>query len=217
MDLYALNTIQLKSVIAHEFGHIKHKDTLVSIILSHALTTLYDWTDMNNMGLLIEIVFFPMLILLSLYFRLLVFVTRWAMRRQEYSAEYLAAQIYGKSIMLQALISTGAIGSAFGKYIPDMMQNIDNDIDRRDFYSQFLDYWEHLPVINRQKYCAIAVASLSSVYDTHPSYQARRKALEKLDNPPAVETDNRPCVFLIPNVEHMGRELTIRMIKKARS
>jgi hypothetical protein len=97
-----------------------------------------------------------------------------------------------------------------------MIQNIENNFDRRDFYAQFADYWENLREDNRQGYNAKAVSSFNALYDTHPTYKDRVSVLNKLVNLPDVEIDERPTTLVLPNAGELGRELTIQIYKKYR-
>jgi len=216
VDLLSTNMCQFKSVIAHELGHVKNKDTmLVSLIIFNALNTLNNWLSPGP-GVLALLYFLPLYIIFSLYFRLLVFVSRWAMRRQEYLADRLAAQHYGKKPFQLALISLCAGNIGFEEYVPLMIQNIENNFDRRDFYAQFTDYWKNLREENRQEYHARAVASFNMLYDTHPTYKDRISVLNKLENLPEVEIDDRPASLVLPNAGELGRELTIQIYKNYR-
>jgi Zn-dependent protease with chaperone function len=217
LDFYSLNVDQLKSVIAHELGHIKQKDTLVGmLIIGNGLTTLQNWLSLGDPGGFITLLFFPFYIVLLIYFRLLVFVSRWAMRRQEYIADRIAAQSYGKSAFQQALILMRAINIGFWEQYPIIVQNIENNFDRRDFYNQFVDYWDNTLGTTHQKYYARSVSSYNSVFDTHPTYRDRIRALEKISDLPDRKLVNQPAVLLIPNAAELGRELTIQIYKKYR-
>ena len=215
LSVFSLNKNQLKSVITHELGHIKQKDTLLGMLfIGNGLTTLQNWLSPINQGGFIPLLFLPFYIVLLIYFRLLVFVSRWAMRQQEYLADRIAARIYGKSTLQQALISIRAIEIGFWEQYPIIVQNIENNFGRRDYYNQFVDYWGKLHLTTRQKYYARAVSSYNSVFDTHPSYQDRVRALEEISDLPNIELENQPAVLLITNAAELGRELTIQIYKK---
>jgi hypothetical protein len=135
LDLYAVNISEFKSMITHELGHVKQKDTLLGwLIISNALNTLQNWLSPGP-GVMVLLSFLPLYILFWLYFRLLVFLSRWAMRRQEYDADRIAAQVYGRSIIPHALLAICATHIGFTEYVSTIIQQIENNFDRRDFYA----------------------------------------------------------------------------------
>jgi Zn-dependent protease with chaperone function len=139
------------------------------------------------------------------------------MRRQEYTADRVAAQAYGKSALLQALIASRAVDIGYAEYLPIIVQNIENNRDRHDFYYQFTKHWDNLSVPLRQRSFAKAVASFRSVYDTHPSYQDRYRALEQVDDVSNTESDDRFAYLLLPNAPELGRDLTVRIFEHRHS
>jgi hypothetical protein len=224
LSLNALTMSQLNTVLAHEYGHIRQKDTLVLLLINQTIASIYSWTSdtwslyrkLLEMGNVVGYAVYLLHLILSLYFHGLVWVSRWAMRRQEYTADMIAARVYGKSALQEALISLGAIGIGFNEYFPIIWQNIQNDFDRRDFYNQFMELWSKMLVTTRQVYYAKAVASFQSVYDTHPSYRARRRVLAQISENPEIEINNQPSVSLLTNAPELGRALTVQILQNRR-
>jgi len=226
LTCYALSISQFNAVIAHELGHLQNKDAQFMIILSQTLNRLDIWTrdsllfcqtsmKRGSLGAFIPVFIISILhIICKIYLRSLIWVSRAAMRRQEYLADQVAARISGKAIFLQSLISLTGIGLCFKDYIPIMLHYINHNHDTHDFYYQFTHHWESLSATLRQKYYARAVASFRSVYDTHPSYTDRRIALEEIKGAPEdLGKDDYPAESLIQSSNEMGRELTVQLYK----
>ncbi len=216
IGLNALTINQFKGVLAHELGHIRQKDPYFSYILNHAISNLFSWTSLNEPGAIIPLLlfplYFPVRFFLRAYMSMLVGVSSWAIRRQEYTADRIAAQSYGNTLMWQSLISLSAANIAFSEYIPMMVDKIRNDFDRRDLFSQFVDLWDHLSEENRQGYYAKALCSFRTSYDAHPTYRDRRRFLEQYTKSD-MDLDTRPALALLPNAFELGRELTVRIFQ----
>ncbi len=79
---------------------------------------------------------------------------------------------------------------------------------------QYVEHWESLPVALRQGVYGKAVASLRSIYDTHPSYQDRWRALQQLEDAGPPERDARPAILLLPQAAELGRGLTLQLLRR---
>ena len=225
LAVYALNVTQLKSVLAHEMGHLQGQDTLTLFFVNQAIQTLQTWEKSTRvtiqgiarsrsyLGLFIFVGAFLANGLVRGYLALLLATHFRSMRRQEYLADRGAALAFSRSSLLQALITMTAVDLKFQQSLSIMIERFDNNLDRRDFYDQFVVLWGKMSGEIKSTYYTRAVASFRSVYDTHPSYKDRWKALQHVGSDSLFE-DPRSSVELLPNAAEEGRQLTFQLLDR---
>jgi len=220
-----LTVTQFQAVIAHELAHLHKRDTLWLLFVSNSVDSLYDWIVTLSqlaraslqahslLGLLMWLLGSLVFLLLKPYFYFLVGVSRWAMRRQEYDADRAAAQVYGSEALLQAILTCAAAGIRFKEQFSTMVQRMQNRQDMRDLYAQFAEGWQRMPEGVRQSIYAKAVASRRFIYDTHPSYQDRRRTLAELADPTDLAPDDHPANSLLADPSKLGQVLTDQVLR----
>jgi Zn-dependent protease with chaperone function len=219
-----LTMTQLEAVLAHELAHLHKRDTLWLLLVGSSVSSLYEWIiglsqvarasleAHSLIGLLAWLLGSLALILLKPYFYFLVWVSRWAMRRQEYEADRAAAEVYGSKALLQAIVTAAAASIRFNEQYSTMIQRMKNRQDERNLFAQFAEGWQRMPGTVRQAIYAKAVASIRSVYDTHPSYQDRRRALARLADPSDSASNDSAAIALLPNSDEYGQVLTDQLL-----
>lgn len=222
---YGLTVEQLQAVLAHEAAHLKHRHTLWIQVFGRALQTVQDWGTLCHdfshktstpsiYAFFLQVLAWIGFGLARLYYHLLLWVGLWAMRRQEYDADAAAARLYGSTAACQALIEIAALQLKFHEYFPQMVQQQGgdmvqtHDLQRLNFYQQFIQHWQYLSAPLRQRLYARALASYRSLYDTHPSYQDRYRAFNEIALVSPAPTGGQPALELLPNAVEYGQKLT---------
>lgn len=102
----ALNDAEVKSVLAHEMGHVYNGDMVTTTLLQGLMNTFVYWLSMlasrqfSDRPMVAMLVSITLQIVLS--FLALIPIT-WFSRRREYAADRFAAEIYGAAPMISAL------------------------------------------------------------------------------------------------------------------
>jgi Zn-dependent protease with chaperone function len=213
LSIYALQKSQFKAFLAHEMAHLQVRDHLAALFLSRALRTLQELVGPQSVLQLLGVFGLPLWLIVRHYFYLVVRTSRIAMRRQEFMCDRAAALAYGRTNILEGLITSQAVQMNFNEFLPIMVQNIDNRLDSHDFFYQFTHHWEALTPKMREAIYARAMAQNRSVYDSHPSYKDRRCALEDVADLLGDEPEEGSALPLIPNATEFGRELTIQFYR----
>ena len=162
--LSRVNNEELAGVLAHELGHVKHRDTLTMTItatLAGAISMLGNFAfffggrrDSNNplggIGLLVAMIVAPLAAML---------VQMAISRTREYSADRRGAEICGNPLWL---------ASALGK-IARSAQHVPNDAAERNPATA------HMFIIN-----PLSGQRMDNLFSTHPNTENRIAALQDL-------------------------------------
>jgi Zn-dependent protease with chaperone function len=210
LTFYALSETQLKAILAHELAHLQHRDHLASMFLDSSLRQLYELAGSQSFLLLLGIYGLALRWIIRQYLILLVRTSLHMMRRQEFMADRAAAYAYGRTPFLGGLIEIYVTQKKFNESLPIMVQNITNDLDSHNFFYQFTHQWEALTPAMREAVYARALVENRSVYDTHPSYKDRWRALAEVADFSGNDEEDKPALTLISNAAELGRELTIQ-------
>jgi heat shock protein HtpX len=196
-----LTVSQLRSVLAHEFGHYCGGDTKLGPWVyrtrSMVIRTVNNLRTNNTLMYLIRLPFYG-------YGKLFLRITLSVSRRQEYNADKLAAQVAGSNNAIQALQTIHGIAPAWeaywsSEYLPVFGTGFVPPL--ADGFSSFLK-----AKTIAQKVSDIVTKDMKNTrtgaYDSHPSTKDRIEALEAF---PAEKDDtgNSPASSLIGDVPQL--------------
>jgi heat shock protein HtpX len=202
LPLFGTLTVpQLRSVLAHEFGHYHGGDTRLGPWVyrtrSMVIRTVNGLRSNNTFMYLIRLPFYG-------YGKMFLRVTLAVSRRQEYNADKLAAQVAGAGSAIQALRTIRGIGPAweaywaneyvpvFGcGYVPPLTDGFDRFLKARAVARQVSD------IVDKEM-----KEARTDPYDSHPTIKDRIAALEAL----AAETGDAsgpPATSLIADLPQL--------------
>jgi hypothetical protein len=158
---------------------------------------------------------FALLALIPVYVYGLVLkgLSRQAIRRLQYTADRVAARLYGSLSLLRALIHLAAVEVELREYLPSMASQFSSGLDRHDFRYQFLRYWEPMRPERREYAYAKAVTLFRAVTGEDMAYHERYASLNQAVGLPQLEQDERSASVLLPQAADIARELTAQLVR----
>ena len=169
--LLALDEPQMRSVIAHEFGHYSGRHThLVGVTYrgAESIRRILSQVGRHN----------PFARVLRLYGQLYFAISRSVNRRQELEADQLGAQVAGAEVMASALLEIRPAVTAWGFYC-QVFSGMGMLSGRRPdaFLAGFADFLDDERVAGTMAEVRGAPETQPSVYDTHPPISRRVAAI----------------------------------------
>ena len=170
--LLALDEPQMRSVIAHEFGHYSGRHThLVGVTYrgAESIRRILSQVGRHN----------PFARVLRLYGQLYFAISRSVNRRQELEADQLGAQVAGAEVMASALLETRPAATAWGFYCK-VFSGMGMLSGRRPdaFLAGFAEFLDDPRVVESMAEVRGAPETEQpSVYDTHPPISRRVAAI----------------------------------------
>lgn len=198
--MQVLSVAQLRSILAHEFGHYYGGDTHLGPWIYKTRSAI----GRAIQGLSRSWLQYPF----RWYGLLFLRITQSISRRQEYVADELAARLEGANTVADAMRLIHAQASAFDAYL----QNEVGPVVRSGFqphlaqgFSLFLGVPEIQDVMQKLLQEQIETAE-TDPYDSHPSLKDRLAALSAL--PAGNESgDNRSALTLLQDLPEMEKRL----------
>ena len=207
--LKLLNISELKSVLAHEFGHYYGGDTALGPWIYRTRTAII--RTAVNVGHQSSLLQAPFVWYAKMFLR----ITNAISRQQEFSADRLSATIVGKQAATSSLAKIHRYSSAFGAFWQQEYLPVVNNGFRPSLLNGFDRFLETQNVTQKveSSYQQVLSQEKADPYDTHPSLKERLAALESL--PQGEEMDDQPALSLVQDPEDLeGRILMSIAIDK---
>jgi heat shock protein HtpX len=210
--LQVLNVTELRSVIAHEFGHYFKGDTKLGPWVyktrSAILRTVAALSQHSNF---IQTPFI-------LYGKIFLRITHGISRHQEYTADRLAAEIIGKTTVIETLQKIQATSLAFSDYwvsevIPVLTQGYRPSIT--EGFQYYLNSTRYKEIVE-PGVRGIQTDMSSCPYDTHPTLKERVAALNILESSD-IQVDATPSLNLINDYKELETRLLTGISEKIES
>lgn len=220
--LNGLTQVQLKSILAHEFGHISNRDTAGGSIALHVRRTIFASARAMAEGGAAAW-YNPAWLFIKAFYRIFLRVSQGASRLQEVLADQWAALAYGsrafttglKQVIRRSieydLISNIEIRQAIQERrhlknlyilnVPEKWPELDQDNDGEKTDENDVPEPDPTPVEKIEAAMSEAMKKQASPFDSHPAPQQRIKWIESLQNVPEVEDDGRPAWELLENAK----------------
>jgi heat shock protein HtpX len=194
--LQALSVPELKAVLAHEFGHYHSGDVALGPWLYKTRAAI----GRTVSG--VRDTWFEALFLW--YGRLFLKVTHGVSRQQEFIADAIAADLYGRDAMANALRRTAALGPVFNSYVgnevlPVLRAGFLPPI-ATGFETYLLD--EHVATTSERILSGAESETHTDPFDTHPPLRERLNALAALET--SRTQTGAPAVNLIGHPDRLG-------------
>ena len=198
--LQILTVTQLRAVLAHEFGHYHGGDTALAPWVYKTRIAIVRTLGRLRSNLIQK----PFIWYAKLFLR----ITNAVGRRQEYSADALAAEVVGAQPLIAGLKTVQRAACAFDTYwrsevAPVLAAGFHPPIG--EGFATFMG----VEAISRATAEALAMEmelSEENPYDTHPRLKDRIAALSNT-SAKDVPADDPPAITLVDNVSAMEREM----------
>ena len=210
--LKGLSPAELRSVIAHEFGHFVSGDVALGPWIYKTRAAIFRALE-GLSGSILQGLF-------NWYGRMFMRMTMQISREQEFVADATAARVAGVAPAVSAMKRVGFIAPAYGSYInnevmpvlsagflPPMGEGFDRYLADPDMAKLFHDF------------AAQALGTEVGEYDSHPPTGERIAALERIKQKPTEHPKDATAVMLKEPerhiralIEHMyGRENVVKL------
>jgi heat shock protein HtpX len=203
-----LSVSELKSVVAHEYGHFVGGDTklggLIYSTRSAVMRTVSTLGKVGENAILIYLLRLPFLGYAKLFLR----ITQAMSRKQEYAADALAAEVAGSEAAASALGRLDDLGESwnayfFGELVPLL---------ERDVLPPVLEGYGMLRAGHAAKPARPRPPPEPNPYDTHPPIPQRIAALKALDRRAPVAGETGPASALLEDVPATERAMIEAMV-----
>lgn len=227
--LNGMTQLQLKSILAHEFGHISNRDTAGGSMALHVRRSIHASAEAMAAGGAAAW-YNPAWLFINAFYRIFLIVSQGSSRLQEVLADQWAVLAYGSSAFIEGLTHVVRRGIEYN-LIADL--EIDQAIQERrnlnNLYSlQVPEKWpetntsdnidegakgndEKTQLTPKEKIEGVFIEAMNkktSHYDSHPAPQQRIGWVENLKNVPSVEDDRSPAWDLLDNAKTLQDIMT---------
>jgi heat shock protein HtpX len=155
-----LNEQEVRSVLAHEMGHVYNGDMFATTVLAGLMNTFVHYIsmwvrrffaerDQAGLGIAVSII---LQIVVTILASILI---SWFSRRREFGADAFSAKVYGKDSMISAL------------------RAIDNWVNRAQFAYDTQEPLATMKISGK-------AGGFMSLFATHPPIEVRIEALQRL-------------------------------------
>jgi len=176
--LKEMDSLELSSILVHEFAHFTGRDTLYSTIVSPvyrgitaSMNELSGATEGgssdNNTANLMKFLLLPSQIFLGLFLQYFATIERILSRSRELRADWIAANLFGADIFSSALTKVITISQHFNDSYENLALN--SEIDFFDKHSKFLQS----DPSKLEEYRKKALSLQEEDFDSHPSFATR--------------------------------------------
>lgn len=204
-----MSVAQMRAVLAHEFGHYHGGDTRLGPWIYRTREAIERALSLaSRQSALLQLPFLW-------YGRMFMRVTQAVSRRQELSADELAARTVGAKAMIDGLRSIARGSLAWGVYwreevVPLIEAGFQPPVT--EGFSRFLSESELMSRINVAAEQELS-ESRSDPYDSHPPDAERIAALSALPATGEVEGGDEPAITLVNGMEAIEPVLLTGMLK----
>jgi hypothetical protein len=208
--LQVLSVSELRAVIVHEFGHYHGGDTALAPWVYKTRSAIFRTLEQLGESLLQK----PFVWYAKLFLRL----TNAVARKQEYTADALAAEVVGPGTITSGLKKLYQAGPAFETYWGSELAPLLSHGFRPPLTEGFRAFL-NAPEVSFGMQEALTQEldqSDTNPYDTHPSLKDRINVLEKLPAQ-AMPLDDHPALALIDNLAVLERELLVVLFGEERA
>lgn len=210
--LPVLTRVQLKAILAHEYGHFTGKDTAGGGLARQVQLSI------QNMAYRLTLSgqarwYNPAWLFINGYYRLFLRITHGASRLQEIFADRYAALAYGSRNLIEGIKQIVRQSILFDFQVSaEIKQSIETNRELNNLYT-LPGAREESDVRNLAEVFEEALKRPSSAYDTHPSAGERFRLLEGLSTQERFMEldDDRPALELLPNATSLQQEMTERV------
>ncbi|MCA8971839.1 MAG: M48 family metallopeptidase [Planctomycetes bacterium] len=199
-----LTVPQIKSVIAHEFGHFHGGDTKLGPFLYRTRASIgRTITNLQNADSFLHKPF-------EWYGKLFLKTTFGISRAQEYAADALSVRIVGVEPVQTSLRRIGEIGPLFDsyldhEYVPMLRRGV-----RPPLADGFASYLESADVREMQvSFGESAMQAKGDPYDSHPPISQRIRAAGDVEGAGSESADGPHGVTLLDDVDTLERDLMV--------
>ena len=212
----AMDADALRAVLAHEFGHFHAGDVKLGPLVYVTGSAVRRATNSLRVAAralpLLHILTLPFLGFASLYLR----ITEAVSRRQEYSADALAARLVSREAIARALLALARYDRSWGEYLEADVAPLLSAKRRPPITSGWQTYLNSPEVRDelarkeeREGERATKRRISAGPYDTHPSNPDRLRALGYVDGrvPESVQTSERPSALEIEGIDALELDL----------
>jgi Zn-dependent protease with chaperone function len=203
-----LTVAELKSILAHEYAHFSHSDTLYSRFIYQVHMSIAAALDgMGAAGGFLTYVN-PFYWFMLLYYKCYSLLSAGFSRSREFLADRMAVMLYGSDVFASALRKVATDGTLFEmtiyENISKLLQEQKSFINMYEAFRSFRD--EHMPQHEREELYQKLLGEHGSLFASHPTFGERLEAIADL--PKSTETDSRPALALFDNPDEIEQELT---------
>jgi heat shock protein HtpX len=200
--LAGLSVSELKSVLAHEFGHFSGGHTALGPWIYSARGAIgRALMDLEAR----QIVRVPFLV----YGNLFLIITQAIARGQEYVADRLSGTLYGPELGQQALRRVVGLDAAFNVYYSaELVLPLENN-----YRPPIVAGFQHFLAQERVKadlegfIAEVINNEEQDVFDSHPPLRARLEAFKGMESQPGMEADSSSAMELINGVGDLELQL----------
>jgi heat shock protein HtpX len=207
--LQVLTVPQLRSVIAHEFGHFHGGDTKLGPFLYRTRDAI--GRTITNFRAAESLLHKPF----EWYGKLFLRVTFAISRAQEFAADALSVRLVGKEPMQSALRRVNQVGPLYGYYLQHELLPMLNLGARPPIAQGFGMYLGSKAMQDVQvEFGEQAMQAKGNPYDTHPPLSQRIAAAEDVDAPGAARSEGSLAITLLKDLAGLEAELLAFLVGK---
>ncbi|MBN1877171.1 MAG: M48 family metalloprotease [Anaerolineae bacterium] len=211
-SLPGMTQAQFKAILAHEYGHFCNHDMGIS---SHALR-LRETVNRTVQELLdtgIKCRNDPICIFSHGYAYIYLRITLGASRLQEVLADRYAALTYGVETFIGALKHIILRELVFQTQVLPMLRNADlSSTPYQNLYT--LSLFSEMPSKQLSRTFEQMMASPTSPYDSHPSFQSRVTLIRKLPEMHKTDTPSGTVWALFPDATALQEKMTAALVRE---
>jgi Zn-dependent protease with chaperone function len=206
--MQTLSVSQMRSVLAHEFGHYHGGDTALGPWIYKTRAAIFRTVHNVSHSTLLSKPF-------EWYGKAFLRITHAISRRQEFAADALAARVSGKTTAIEALKAVHGAGMAFEPYwhsevVPAIQKGFRPPL--ADGFRQFVAAPPIASNVVEALEKEIAEGKVDP-YDTHPPLRDRIAALEAEAAPThGADVNDAPAISLLDNVSALEQALLDEMV-----
>jgi Zn-dependent protease with chaperone function len=206
--MHFLTVHELQAILAHEYAHFSHRDTLYNrFIYQVTLSLTQALKGMGASGGSLNY-FNPFYWFLFLYYKSYTLLSAGFSRSREFLADRMAASLYGADVFASALTKVSTDGTLFEMTIySNIARLLEQNQAFVNMYAAFRTYRdEQLSAQEREELHQKLLAEEESMFASHPTYRERIEAVAPL--PRAQQSDTVCALQLFENPDAIEQELT---------
>jgi Zn-dependent protease with chaperone function/tetratricopeptide (TPR) repeat protein len=206
--MHYLTISELKAILAHEYAHFSHRDTVYSRFIYQVTLSIENaLMGMAQFGGSVNYVN-PFYWFFWLYYRAYSLLASSFSRSREFLADRMAVRLYGKKAFVSGLTKVATDGAFFEASI---YHNISSLLSQgKSFVNMYEAFRAHrdagLSAEQRQTMYSEMLKEKASWFHTHPTYAERVQAT--IGYPDAPEAEDESALKLFEDPDALEREMT---------